>query len=225
MSIPKYTVCKGKRKSIRIVFHPNGTLTVYCPSTCTKKYLDGVVEKHYEKMKARHNRNSEALFGDTSAITLPFFGIRYPIIYNNESKFFFDGVNFSSPTSEKENIRALYREFLRKETSICVSKLAEEIASFHGFDFGKICVKAIYSRYGSCSSKKNLNFTLALAAYDTDFIRFVVSHELCHTVYMNHGADFYRLLDKVCPNHRKIKAENSKNRSAMLKSIFFNPAP
>jgi predicted metal-dependent hydrolase len=222
MDIPSYTVYKSKRKSIKLVLRADGTLAIYCPKRCSREYIEEVIAKHYANLKKHHEARSDALFGE-SGDTLLLYGKRYPIIYNNVKKLNFDGQSFISPSKDKEIIRKEYRELLRKETRRAVTALINEISGKHGFSYGKISIKSTYSRFGSCSSKKNLNFSLSLAAFDADFIRFVVSHELCHTVHLNHGKDFYALLDKVCPMHRKIKSDGAKERSEILKSIFFEP--
>lgn len=224
MDIPSYTVYRSKRSSIRIVMRADGTLAVYCPKRCSKQYIDGTVAKHYAELKQKHDSRGNVLFGDNGS-SLFFLGTRYPVIYNNDAKkLSFDGKYFISPTEDKCAIRKEYREFLRKSTKDTVIPLVKEYAAQFEFNYGKISIKSSYSRFGSCSGKKNLNFSLALAAFDMEFIRFVVCHELCHTVHLNHSAQFYALLDKVYPDHRAVKTIGAKKRSELLKSIFFNPA-
>lgn len=218
-----YKVYKSKRKSIKIIIKADGTLAVYCPKGCTKKFIDDFVATHYSNLKNKHNSRGDALFG-TNGNTLPFLGNRYSIIYNEE-KFNFDGKSFISPTHEKEAIRKLYRDFLKKEAKKIILPILKELAQEYNFSYERACIKEIYSRYGSCSSKKNLNFSIALAAFDLDFIKMVVAHELCHTIHLNHSASFYKLLEKIIPEYTKINKDNSYERSLILKSIFFSPAP
>ncbi len=218
-----YVVYKSKRKSIRLVIKADGTLAVYCPKDCTKRYLDEVVKKHYPSLKEKHDARGSSLFG--AGDTLPYFGKRYPIIYNNEGNFHFSGEAFISPTRNTDTLRSFYREFLKAETKKTVLPLVKAFAEQFNFNYGRVSVKAIYSRYGSCSSKKNLNFTLALAAYELDYIKMVVAHELCHTVHLNHSAQFYSLLDRVFPSHRTVKASGARERSIILKSVFFSSCP
>ena len=219
----KYTVYRTKRRTIRLVLRNDVTLAVYCPKKCSKQFIDETVSKHYAELKAKHDLRSQTLFGQDGS-SLPLFGNRHHIIYNNVKKFSFDGEHFISPSTDKAEIRAMYKEFLRVQTKKAVLPIVTEIANQHGFRYGKLCIRASYSRFGSCSEKNNLNFSLALAAFPIDFIRFVVSHELCHTVHFNHSKNFYALLDKVCPENKSIKSSGAKQRSEILKSIFFNPA-
>ena len=165
----------------------------------------------------------DALFGKDGN-SLLYLGKRYTIIHKEE-KFNFDGKNFLCPSKEKENIRKLYCNFLKNEAKKILPPILKEFSQRYGFSYNRVSIKAISSRYGSCSGKKNLNFSLALAAFEPEFIQMVVAHELCHTVHMNHSTSFYALLGKIIPNHKKIREINAKERSALLKSIFFSPAP
>lgn len=218
-----YKIYKSKRSSIRMVIKTDGTLAVYCPKSYTKKLIDDFVTKHYAELKRKHNFLGEVIFG-ANGNSLLYLGKRYTII-NKEGKFQFDGENFFSPTQNKEDIRKLYRDFLKKEAKKILPPILRDLAERYGFSYNRVSIKAISSRYGSCSGKKNLNFSLCLAALEPEFIQMVIAHELCHTVHLNHSKEFYALLTKIIPNHKIIRESNAKERSAILKSIFFSPAP
>ncbi|MGL5914578.1 MAG: M48 family metallopeptidase [Bacteroidales bacterium] len=68
-------------------------------------------------------------------------------------------------------------------------------AERYGFLFNKISIKNMRSRWGSCSSRNNLNFSLYLMHLPNELIDYVILHELCHTVHHNHSVHFWKLLD------------------------------
>lgn len=210
-----------------MILRTNGKFAVYVPKQTTKKEIDDIVRKNYRKLTEIHQKRQNVLFSeDESDVRLPFFGKYYPLKADPSAKnalIFKDGV-FLTADIDRERLTYLYREFLRKQTAEAVTRYAKDISDEFSFKYEKITVKAIYSRYGSCSGKGNLNFSLALAAFEPSFIRFVVCHELCHTVHLNHGKEFYALLDKVCPEHKSIKSNGSNERSALLKAILYRPA-
>ena len=224
-SLPEYSVYRSKRKSIRIVLRQNGTFAVYCPKRCPVKDIEAALSRHHKQMRDKFNLRADILFApDNGEGSLPLLGKRYPLTYGTVKKLVFDGERFISPTADREEVRLQYRELLRKKAKEILPAMASETAEKFGLTFCGISVKAIYSRYGSCSSKKHLNFSLALAAFNEEFIRFVVCHELCHTAHMDHSASFYAMLDRLCPDHRRIKSEGGAERSAILKGIHFSPA-
>ncbi len=220
---PELTLRFAKRKSLRLTVDINGRFILYCPKGYPKKLAYDFFEKHRDSLLARQELRANELINklfekQDGNYTLPYFGKRYPLVFSNGNALRFDGKCFSFPEGLSLDVcRDTYREFLRKATKAYVVPLVEEVAKQHGFTYGKVTVKAIHSRYGSCSAKKNLNFTLALAACSPEFINMVVCHELAHTVHLNHGTEFHALLDRICPDNRKISA--SENNSYILRAL------
>lgn len=60
-------------------------------------------------------------------------------------------------------------------------------------------------RYGSCSSKGNICFSLYLMLSPADAIDYVIVHELAHLKYMNHSKEFYQFIGKFMPDYKERK--------------------
>jgi predicted metal-dependent hydrolase len=61
------------------------------------------------------------------------------------------------------------------------------------------------SRFGSCSSKGNISMNIKLMKSTKDCIEYVMAHELCHLMQMNHSKNFYSLLSDFMPDWRERK--------------------
>ena len=72
-----------------------------------------------------------------------------------------------------------------------------------GVTYNRITIRCQRTRWGSCSSKGNLNFNCLLALFPLEVIDSVVVHELCHRKHMNHSPQFYAEIDKVFPEYKK----------------------
>ncbi len=92
---------------------------------------------------------------------------------------------------EVARLRSQAKQFLPSRVAV--------LAQRFGFSYNKITVKDIRSRWGSCSSLNNLNFSIYLMDLPDDLVDYVILHELCHTVHRNHGAHFWELLNR-CTN-------------------------
>ena len=66
-----------------------------------------------------------------------------------------------------------------------------------------IRITAARTRWGSCSGKNSLCFSLFLMRYPMEAIDAVVVHELAHIRHKNHGPDFYRLVEGTLPDYRQ----------------------
>lgn len=68
-------------------------------------------------------------------------------------------------------------------------------------------VKKMRSRWGSLSSKGYINLNLKLIELDPQLIEMVVVHELCHSHYFDHSANFYRLMAEKLPHYKQLEAQ------------------
>lgn len=118
-------------------------------------------------------------------------------------------------TSERVQnfIRQVIEEAMRKEGKAYLPKLTKELAAKHGLKCNQITIKKVKTRWGSCSSQKNINFNLHLMRLPEELRRYVVLHELAHTVEMNHSSKFWALLESICPNAKKLDKELSQYSS------------
>ncbi len=72
-----------------------------------------------------------------------------------------------------------------------------------GVTYGRITIRCQRTRWGSCSSKGNLNFNCLLMLAPPEVLDSVVVHELCHRKEMNHSGRFYEEILKVYPEYYK----------------------
>lgn len=83
-----------------------------------------------------------------------------------------------------------------------ISERAAYYAASMGVRYNKIAVRHQVSRWGSCSSKNNLNFNCLLILCPPEILDYVVVHELCHLKEMNHSPRFWAEVEKIIPDYR-----------------------
>lgn len=91
-----------------------------------------------------------------------------------------------------------------KALTVIPSRVAH-FAPIVGVTWGKITIRNQRSRWGSCSAKGNLNFNCLLMLTPGHVIDYVVVHELCHWLEMNHSARFWAQVERVLPNYRRSR--------------------
>ena len=83
-----------------------------------------------------------------------------------------------------------------------IPKRVQHYAPLVGVTCGRITIRNQRSRWGSCSSKGNLNFNCLLMLCPEEVRDYVVIHELCHRIEMNHSPKFWAEVERVCPDYR-----------------------
>ena len=70
---------------------------------------------------------------------------------------------------------------------------------------GRVCIKDQKRRWGSCSARGNLNFNWRLVMAPDKVLDYVVVHELCHLLELNHSKEFWSLLASILPDYKERK--------------------
>ena len=103
--------------------------------------------------------------------------------------------------------RKVVREALRREAKLILPGRLEEWSARTGLRYGRLTIKSTSSKWGSYSSKGNLNLSLYLMLLPSTMVDYTLCHELCHSVHMNHGPQFWALLrEKLGRDPRPVKS-------------------
>lgn len=108
------------------------------------------------------------------------------------------------------------RSKLEKITSEQIKELADQAVEYipkrvkyyaekENFVYNKITIKNLVSRWGSCSTKGNLNFNCLLMLTPDYVIDYIVVHELCHLREMNHSEKFWAEVEKIMPDYQRAE--------------------
>ena len=95
---------------------------------------------------------------------------------------------------------------LKKRASIAIPERVAHFAPLVGVDYGRITIRSQKTRWGSCSSKGDLNFNCLLLLAPPEVLDYVVVHELCHRKQMNHSPRFWAEVARIIPDYKtKVK--------------------
>ena len=118
-------------------------------------------------------------------------------------------VTTQPPLTEEE--KAALMASAREDIPRRVAQFAPQV----GVSVGRITIRCQHTRWGSCSSKGNLNFNCLLMLCPPWVRDYVVIHELCHRKHLNHSADFWAEVERYCPDYR-IRRKWLKDNGASL---------
>lgn len=154
----------------------------------------------------------EEIYRDGAVIPLGDGGIRISRIKTRDKKHIKayrkqnqEGVAVLCLVSGIENNPAAYRMaaagWLRAHARVELEKKTAFFCAQMQVEVGRISIKEQKTRWGSCSSKGNLNFNWKLILMPERIMDYVVVHELAHRKQMNHSAAFWKEVEAILPDY------------------------
>jgi hypothetical protein len=166
-----------------------------------------------QRIHAENKESFEINYG--SVVT--FRGNQHTITPRNGTRTGFDGdVFYMPPDLTPEQIKATCVQIYRRLAKAHITNRVSAYAAQIGVTPAAIKINNAMKRWGSCSSKKSLNFSWILIMANDSVIDYVVIHELAHLVEMNHSARFWAVVSGILPDYpvRKLKLKELQKKLA-----------
>ncbi len=110
------------------------------------------------------------------------------------------------------------KELTQKAKQI-IPQRTEYFANIIDVKYNRISIRHQSTRWGSCSSKKNLNFNCLLVLCPQEITDYVIVHELCHLRHPNHSKAFWNEVFKFCPEYKKHREWLKKQGFELIERI------
>lgn len=95
----------------------------------------------------------------------------------------------------------------KESARVVIHDLLTKWNNHYQYRFNRVSIRNQRTRWGSCSSNKNLSFNYRLL-YLPEYLReYVVVHELCHLQEMNHSPAFWKLVAETIPDYKERRAD------------------
>ena len=82
-----------------------------------------------------------------------------------------------------------------------------QLSAEAGLPFSAVSIRAQKTRWGSCSTQRHISLNRNLMFLSPAVVRYLMIHELCHTVHLNHSRRFWALVARLCPDYRVLDQE------------------
>ena len=110
----------------------------------------------------------------------------------------------------QEKVLSAYDDFYKHLSAEYLPQRVQYFANIMHLDYKVLKFRKMKSRWGSCSSNKNITLNTQLMKVQKELIDYVIVHELAHLVHMNHSKKFHALVEEYLPN-AKILRKKLKN--------------
>ena len=214
-----YKLIKSKRaKYVRIKISALGEVSVVLPRGVAAKHAHGFIQtkSHWiaKTIKAipiaQNNEFPESL-------DLKLLDEHWDIIYTKHTPPLLHDVKLEQISSNTLEIRAatgdwvdtkkLLNKWCRLKAKKIFPEMLEALAEEHSFHFNKISIRSQKTRWGSCASNKNISLNSKLLLMPEHVVKYVMIHELCHTIEMNHSAKFWDLVEDCDPQYHENRKQ------------------
>ena len=209
------TVEKKNIKNMYIrILPPNGEVKVSAPLFVSDediiRFIQSKKDWILKKQKYIQENDIKAPFKYDNGEKHPLWGKEYELqlISNANVKDAFvieDKIYLPIPKrSTIEKRKNILDEMYRKELKKAIPSVLDKCSKIVGRTPTGITVRKM-KNWGNCKQNGKITLNLNLAKKDMECLEYVMIHELCHLIEFNHGIEFKRLMDKFCPNWKKIK--------------------
>jgi predicted metal-dependent hydrolase len=141
-----------------------------------------------------------------SLIEFPLTQERFAVEWRRESKrVLVQGVDrIQVQAGDERGARALLQSWLKRAAYDRLApgllKLAEEL----NYPVTRVSIRCQRTRWGSCSTRGTVSLNCSLLFLRPEVVRYLFVHELAHIKHMNHSASFWRLVEKIEPDYRRL---------------------
>jgi predicted metal-dependent hydrolase len=101
----------------------------------------------------------------------------------------------------------LLRQWLGLRAKSSLQPWLKKVSTETGLVYHKVSVRAQKTRWGSCSNKKHINLNRALMFLPSELVRYLMIHELSHTVHLNHSRAFWTLVARWAPQYKHYETQ------------------
>lgn len=205
---------------VRVRIAQNGSLSASLPLRAPLRLVEQLINQSRDELRSVVTRyrshqkkylhgekigKSHILSIEESAVNEPIFklkgqsvNVHLPLAMSPESQ------------SAELVVRSAVRAALTKQAKAYLPRRVRYLAEKHGFDISEVRFNNAKTRWGSCSSKNNINLNVALMQLPYELIDYVIVHELCHTSFMDHSPKFWQLVESIEPDFVKYRRELKK---------------
>lgn len=203
------------RTSIGISIDGYGNIVVLAPKKTSDERVIQVLEVNWDQIQTKLNEIQKIMNGPLEKVyenneSFLYLGNTYPIQIVQDITIMKERVEFDEETlfiyvqhHDKEKIKQLLRRYYYQRSKA----LVEERVSFYQSNFKtkprSIRITDSKTNWGTCDSNFQLTFNWRLAMAPLEVIDYVVVHEMCHMVHLNHDRSFWRLVGKLMPDYKE----------------------
>lgn len=195
-----------------------GNVELRVPKGTTDASIQKVIESKWDWIMKKSKELKERTAGHHEKVyehgeEFLYLGETYPILINVEETLAQSYVEFREnqlhvfvKEQSDEGIQQALKRFFYQRCKVYVEQSIRKYQKEFKVKPKSIRINESKSNWGTCNSKYEMTFNWKLAMAPVEVIEYVVVHEMCHMVHLNHERSFWRLVGKILPDYEQRKA-------------------
>lgn len=103
--------------------------------------------------------------------------------------------------------QSVLRQWIRSYARRYLLRQLNDVSQTCNLPYRNLTVRRQKTRWGSCSDQHNINLNDKLLFLPPDLVHYVLVHELCHTIHLNHSKQFWALVGQHESQYRRLDRE------------------
>lgn len=203
------------RSTIGIYIDLYGNIEVQAPKGTSDASVLQIIEDKWDTILQRSKEMKERTAGSMEKEYGPggqflYLGRSYPILISQDADIEKDNAVFEGDKlhvyvkeQNDETIKQALKRFYYQQCKALVEKRVKYYQSEFKTKPRSIRITDSKTNWGTCDSMRNLTFNWKLSMAPMEVIDYVVVHEMCHMLHMNHDRSFWRLVGKIMPKYEQ----------------------
>ncbi len=199
---------------------PDGTVTVTAPPGVSEQQLQKFVTKNRQEAKTYLQRLDVHTIDWNYVIDTLF--IHFTVERGGSAGFQLrrqgrDVTLLCPPNTDFQDkqlwLKHIVEEALRTRAKEVLPERIARLSAQAGLPFRSLKINTSKGRWGSCSTRGDINLSCSLMLLPEHLVDYVILHELCHTVEMNHSPRFWALLDRFTGDSHALREELARHHT------------
>lgn len=213
-----YKIIRTNRKTLSLSIDKQGSLIIRAPKLMPNQIISDFVKKNQDWIikTIQKQQSLNSAFPPIQGIDnekILYLGHTLTVKITNTAKTELIGETLCIPRN-KDAVNEI-RSWYKTKAKEILPSLTKEYADIAGFKYSSVKITSAKTRFGSCSSKNNINYSYRLMMYDKECIKYIIIHELCHTKHKDHSPKFWAEVERLIPNCKLIRNRMRKSGAIM----------
>lgn len=218
LPLPEYTVRRSKRaRYLQLKVTHFAQVEVVMPARCDVRMAEAFVREHgawlrrtLEQVRAQRAADPTLDVVLPEIVQLPavaeIWRVDYAPARRRYSERFHAGCRVTIAQGAVDDMRRALRDWLSARARRRLLPWLRELSDELNLPYRSASIRAQKTRWGSCSSRHSISLNRNLLFVAPEAVRYLLIHELCHTVHPNHSRRYWALVRRHCPDYRQWEA-------------------